>query len=112
MATNPTIEANQPVATLLQRIGLPRLRWPRLVAENSEMPASAQNDPRARRRLLDEISNFLIESDLEVTPSNLLAAHEACSGINPRLARRIEWRREQGEPITPGRSTLTATSMA
>ncbi|OAM10059.1 diguanylate cyclase [Citromicrobium sp. RCC1897] len=100
MATNPTIEANQPVATLLQRIGLPRLRWPRLVAENSEMPASAQNDPRARRRLLDEISNFLIESDLEVTPSNLLAAHEACSGINPRLARRIEWRREQGEPIT------------
>ena len=101
MATNPTIEVNQPVATLLQRIGVPRLRWPRLAVERYGTPtASAKIDPRARRRLLDEIGRFLIESDLDVTASNLLAAHEACSGSNPRLARRIEWRREQGEPIT------------
>lgn len=101
MATNPAIEANEPAGTLLQRIGLLRPRLPRVVTKLAEEPvAPARTDPRARRRLLNDIRRFLIDHDLDVTPATLLAAHEACSGLNPRLARSIEWRREQGEAIT------------
>ena len=101
MATNPAIEANEPAETLLQRIGLLRPRLPRVVVAPAEKPVTpARADPRVRRRLLNDIRSFLIDHDLDVTPATLLAAHEACSGLNPRLARSIEWRREQGEAIT------------
>ena len=39
---------------------------------------------------------FLIDNDLEVTPANLLLAHSAFSGNNPRLARQITARTGNG----------------
>jgi len=44
---------------------------------------------QARSQLLDAISSFLQNNDLEITPSNLLAAHGAFSGSNPKLARKL-----------------------
>lgn len=54
----------------------------------------------ARKDLLKEISQFLIENDLAVRPDNLVIACNALSGASPSLARRIENRRRSGEPIT------------
>ncbi|MCB2059268.1 MAG: diguanylate cyclase, partial [Novosphingobium sp.] len=53
-----------------------------------------------RSWLLESISSFLLDHDLDVSPSNLLAAHSAFSGMNPRLARQIASRIESGEKIT------------
>lgn len=55
---------------------------------------------QARQRLLQRISDFLIDNDLEVTAHNLAAAHSAFAGLNPGLERRIRRRLEGGEPIT------------
>ncbi|MGL3821632.1 diguanylate cyclase [Sphingopyxis sp. R3-92] len=46
------------------------------------------------------IASFLIEHDLEVSPSNLSLAHAAFSGTNPQLARKIAARALSGEAIT------------
>ena len=54
----------------------------------------------AQRELLEQISLFLLEYRLQVSPANLLAAHAAFSGANTRLARKIAVRRNDGEPIT------------
>lgn len=43
----------------------------------------------ARRDLVESIATFLIDNDLDVTPANLLVAHSAFSGRNPRLSRQI-----------------------
>jgi len=53
-----------------------------------------------RRNLLDEISAFILDHDLEVSPANLLIAHGAFSGANPGLARQIASRAQAGEAIT------------
>jgi len=53
----------------------------------------------ARRQLMDAITQFLLDNGLEITPANLLAAHGAFSGNNPRLARQINRRFEGGEAI-------------
>ena len=75
------------------------LDWLGLRASHREAaPASAQgagkeaadNPSRsARRQLLDDIAGFLLGNDLEVSPANLLAAHAAFSGLDPRLGRKI-----------------------
>ena len=54
----------------------------------------------AQRELLEQITIFLLEYRLAVTPANLLAAHAAFSGHNTRLARKIAVKRNDGEPIT------------
>lgn len=54
----------------------------------------------ARRQLVEAISSFLLDNDLEVSPANLLTAHGAFSGIDPRLARQIASRAHAGEQIT------------
>lgn len=54
----------------------------------------------ARRQLLDAIAAFLLDNDLEVSPDNLLAAHGAFSGGNPRLARKVHGQFEKGETVT------------
>ena len=56
----------------------------------------------AQRELLEQITVFLLEYRLAVTPANLLAAHAAFSGANMRLARKIAIKRSDGEPITQG----------
>lgn len=55
---------------------------------------------QARRQLLDEISEFLLRHDLEVSPANLLIAHGAFSGSNPGLARQIASRIKSGKAVT------------
>ena len=53
----------------------------------------------ARRELLDSISSFLLDHDLDVTPGNLALAHAAFSGANLELGRRITARAIAGEKI-------------
>jgi len=55
---------------------------------------------QARRHLLETISDFLLDNDLAVSPENLLAAHSAFAGGNPRLARQIVARLHAGDTIT------------
>lgn len=43
----------------------------------------------ARRQLLDDIADFLLGNDLDVSAANLLAAHAAFSGLDMRLGRQI-----------------------
>ncbi|KTE20184.1 diguanylate cyclase [Sphingopyxis sp. H050] len=54
----------------------------------------------ARHQLVGAISAFLLDHDIDVTATNLLIAHSAFSGINPRLARQIATRAGSGEGIT------------
>lgn len=55
---------------------------------------------QGRRLLMDAIAGLLVDNDLEITPDNLLAAHSAFAGENPRLGRRITARLNAGEPVT------------
>lgn len=92
MTTNAT--SREPVGRLLDWLGL---RNPRSDAPTDGPPP----DPRqARHALAQAIASFLIEHDLEVSPSNLSLAHAAFSGTNPQLARKIAARALSGETIT------------
>ncbi len=53
-----------------------------------------------RRELLDAISRFLLDNDLEVNPANLTLAWQAFSGASPSLFRRIAGRSSSGERVT------------
>ena len=101
MATLPASGFDETSAGILQRIGLFRARM--FDADDNEAPFSAslpKVDPKARRRLLNDISSFLIDHDLDVIPVTLAAAHEACSGLNPAFARSVKQQDEAGEPVT------------
>ena len=101
MATLPASGFDETSAGILQRIGLFRARM--FDADDNEAPFSAslpKVDPKARRRLLNDISSFLIDHDLDVNPVTLAAAHEACSGLNPAFARSVKQQDEAGEPVT------------
>ena len=70
---------------------------------DDETPGNAARSSlqeEAQRDLLEQISLFLLEYRLAVSPANLLAAHAAFSGANTRLARKIAVKRNDGEPIT------------
>lgn len=54
----------------------------------------------AKRRLLAQLSDFLIDHDLEVLPSTLTVAYDCVTGGNPQLAQRILERSEQGRQVT------------
>jgi diguanylate cyclase len=54
----------------------------------------------ARSELLNNISSFLLDHDLEVTATNLVLVHGALSGENRRLARAIVARVNAGEAVT------------
>jgi diguanylate cyclase len=64
--------------------------------------AAGQGDlvKQGRRLLIDAIGDFLVANDLEVSPDNLLAAHGAFSGGNPRLARQIAAKLQAGDKIS------------
>lgn len=53
-----------------------------------------------RRRLLDMVTTFVLDHDLDVSGSNLAAVHGAISGIDHNLARAIDARLKAKEPIT------------
>ncbi|KHK92727.1 diguanylate cyclase [Novosphingobium malaysiense] len=54
----------------------------------------------ARRQLIDDISDFLLGNDLEISEPNLSAAFGICSGDDVVLARSVTERRSSGLPIT------------
>ena len=104
MATNLAFEAQEPEepsAGILHRLRLLRNRAHQFgEGDGHSEPPPGKTDLRTRRRLLNNIRDFLLEHDLEVVPSTLLAAHEACAGSNPVLTRSIARRRESGESVT------------
>ncbi|MEO5587456.1 MAG: GGDEF domain-containing protein, partial [Novosphingobium sp.] len=54
----------------------------------------------ARRRLMEMITAFVLDHDLEVSGSNLTAVHGAISGIDHNLARAIDARLKAKEEVT------------
>lgn len=54
----------------------------------------------ARRALLDQISDFLIDSRLNVSARNLVISHAAFSGTSLGLARQIAKRQMDRQPVT------------
>ncbi|EGD58357.1 diguanylate cyclase [Novosphingobium nitrogenifigens DSM 19370] len=54
----------------------------------------------AKRRLLSQVSDFLIDHDLEILPFTLTVGYECVTGGNPRLTQRILERTEKGLPVT------------
>lgn len=59
-----------------------------------------QTAMETRSWLLEAISSFLLENELEVSSANLQTAHSAFSGMNPRLARQISAKMQAGDKIT------------
>lgn len=101
MTTHAT-PSNEPVGRLLGWLGL---RNSQSGAHEEERGAPGVHGTRdlvreARHQLVNAIGSFLLEHDLDISPTNLLIAHSAFSGINPRLARQIATRAGTGEGIT------------
>ena len=69
-------------------------------AGDTSAAARLSLEHEAQRELLEQITMFLLEYRLTVSPANLLAAYAAFSGTNTRLARKIAIKRNDGEPIT------------
>ncbi len=71
------------------------------VTAPTDAPADAHTPVEGERaRLLDAIRDFLLGNNLDISAANLLAAHAAFSGGNPRLRRRIGERIAAGEAIS------------
>jgi diguanylate cyclase len=54
----------------------------------------------ARRRLLAQVADFLIDHGLEILPFTLSVAYDCVTGGSPQLAQRILERTEKGLPVT------------
>lgn len=100
MTTHAT-PSNEPVGRLLGWLGLRSAQGGAREGERAAGSAATHDLMReARHQLVGAISTFLLDHDLDVTATNLLIAHSAFSGINPRLARQIATRAGSGEGIT------------
>jgi len=100
MTTHAT-PSNEPVGRLLGWLGLRSAQGGAREEERpSGSPATRDLIREARHQLVGAIGTFLLDHDLDVTATNLLIAHSAFSGINPRLARQIATRAATGEGIT------------
>lgn len=89
--TTKATQSNEPVGRLLGWLGLRNARG--APHEGGHAPPD-DGGPRdlarqARYELAASITSFLVDNDLDVSPANLLLAHSAFSGKNPRLARQI-----------------------
>ena len=101
--TTKATASNEPVGRLLGWLGLRRRRGS-APPEGSSAPPDP-GGPRllareARYELAASITSFLVDNDLDVSPTNLLLAHGAFSGRNPRLARQIVAQAQTAEGIT------------
>ncbi|MGH6697385.1 GGDEF domain-containing protein [Sphingopyxis sp.] len=89
--TTKATQSNEPVGRFLGWLGLRQSRG--APPEDGHAPpdeGGTRNLARqARYELAASITSFLVDNDLEVSPANLLLAHGAFSGRNPRLARQI-----------------------
>lgn len=101
--TTKATSSNEPVGRLLDWLGL---RNPHSKAPTQESPPLGARTPsldltrQARQQLAQAIMSFLLDHDLDISASNLSAAHGAFSGSNPGLARQINGRIASGEGIT------------
>lgn len=100
--TTKATASNEPVGRLLGWLGLRNARGS-APDEGSAPPDSG--GPRhmareARYELAASITSFLVDNDLDVSPTNLLLAHGAFSGRNPRLARQILAQAQTAEGIS------------
>jgi diguanylate cyclase len=70
--------------------------------EEAAEPVTPREDATrmARRRLLEQMSQFLLENALEITPDNLAVAHGIYAGLNPGLRRKVDRLREDGGSLT------------
>jgi len=101
MATQPVHIEQANAGTILHRIGLFGHRPAgEPEAHESAPAASTKAERRARRRLANDIRNFLLDHDLEITPASLASAHEVCSGLNPALNRAVDERKLECMPLT------------
>ena len=102
MTTNAT-SSNEPVGRLLGWLGLGGGR-DRSLAGERDLPGDVRMTReiarQERQELAAKILSFLIDNDLDVSPANLLVAHGAFSGANPRLARQIALRAETADGVT------------
>ncbi|WP_353227172.1 GGDEF domain-containing protein [Novosphingobium sp.] len=55
---------------------------------------------QAKRRLLGQVTDFLIDHDLEILPFTLSIAYDCMTGGSPKLAQQILERTEKGLPVT------------
>lgn len=100
--TTKATASNEPVGRLLGWLGL---RHARGSAPDGSLAPPDSGGPRhlareARYELAASITSFLVDNDLDVSPTNLLLAHGAFSGRNPRLARQIVAQAQSAEGIT------------
>lgn len=100
--TTKATASNEPVGRLMGWLGLRRARGG---ASDSGYPPPDPGGLRdlareARYELAASITSFLVDNDLEISPANLLLAHGAFSGRNPRLARQIVAQAQSPQGIT------------
>ncbi len=78
------------------------LGFGRPVLEEAPEPVTPREDATrmARRRLLEQMSQFLLDNALEITPDNLAVAHGIYAGLNPGLRRKVDRLREDGGSLT------------
>lgn len=94
--------SNEPVGRLLGWLGLRRERDGSLQGGQSFAEGGGKRDlaQLARHQLIGTIMAFLVDNDLDVSPTNLLLAHAAFSGANPHLARQVASRSQSPAGIT------------
>lgn len=97
MTTHAT-SSNEPVGRLLGWLGLGQGRT--ATDDTDRADAAPGMVKETRSRLMGAITTFLLDHDLDISASNLVLAHNAFSGLNPRLAREIAARIESEEGIT------------
>ncbi len=89
--TTKATQSNEPVGRFLGWLGLRQSTG--APPEGSHAPPDESGPQslvrQARYELAASITSFLVDNDLDVSPTNLLLAHSAFSGRNPRLARQI-----------------------
>lgn len=92
----------KPIGGLFNWLGLKRAADHNALTsvDRCNSPETRNLSKESRRALASAIMEFLLDHDLEITPSNLGTAHAAFSGANPSLARAIFVCQQSGKSIT------------
>ncbi len=90
--------SHMPTPGLLGWLGFGRL--PQEAEPEAVIPMREDATRMARRRLLEQMSLFLLDNALEITPANLAVAHGIYAGLNPGLRRKVDRLREDGHKLT------------
>lgn len=100
--TMSATSSGEPVGRLLGWLGLRQSRGGDTPQAEAAADSGGMRDlaRTARSELMARITAFLIDNELDISPSNLVVAHGAFSGRNPQLARQIATRAASREGIT------------